>query len=33
MIFDIAKDATGPFILESKTDPTFRVTVDVAKRG
>jgi len=33
VIFDVAADATGPFILESTTDPTFRVLVQVEVRG
>ena len=31
--FDVAIDAKGPFILESTTDPTFRVLIDVEVRG
>jgi hypothetical protein len=31
--FDVATDAKGPFILESTTDPTFRVIVEEAARG
>jgi len=31
--FDVATDAKGPFILESTTDPTFRVLIDVEARG
>ena len=31
--FDVAVDAKGPFILESTTDPTFRVLIDVEVRG
>jgi hypothetical protein len=33
MVFDVAADAEGPFILESRTDPTFRVSVEVEVRG
>ena len=31
--FDVAIDAKGPFVLESTTDPNFRVLVDVEVRG
>jgi hypothetical protein len=33
VIFDIATDATGPFILESTADPTFRVQIAPVARG
>lgn len=33
IIFDIATDSTGPFILESTVDPTFRVEVSLQNRG
>ena len=33
VVFDAPADAKGPFILESTTDPTFRVTVEEAARG
>ena len=33
VVFDIATDAEGPFILESTTDPTFRVLVETEVRG
>jgi hypothetical protein len=33
IIFDIATDATGPFILESTKDPTFRVQIELQARG
>ena len=33
LVFDIAADAEGPFILESETDPTFRVEVEEEIRG
>jgi hypothetical protein len=33
VIFDIATDATGPFVLEYVDDPTFRVTVQEEIRG
>lgn len=33
VIFDIATDATGPFILESTADPTFRVQIVLEQRG
>lgn len=33
VIFDVAADATGPFVLESTADPTFRVQVALENRG
>ena len=33
VIFDIAAEATGPFILESTADPTFRVQLVLEDRG
>jgi hypothetical protein len=33
IIFDIATDATGPFVLEFQDDPTFRIEVREAIRG
>jgi hypothetical protein len=33
VIFDIATDAVGPFILESTADPTFRVQIELEQRG
>ena len=33
VMFDTPADATGPFVLESTTDPTFRVLIDVEERG
>jgi hypothetical protein len=33
IVFDAPADAKGPFILESTTDPTFRVIVEEAARG
>lgn len=33
VVFDIAADAEGPFILESTVDPLFRVLVEVEVRG
>jgi hypothetical protein len=33
VIFDIAVDSTGPFILESTVDPTFRIMVELQSRG
>lgn len=33
IVFDVTADATGPFILESVVDPTFRVLVPVEVRG
>lgn len=33
VIFDVATDATGPFILESTADPAFRVQVVLEDRG
>jgi hypothetical protein len=32
-IFDVATDAAGPFVLESKVDPTFRVQIAMQTRG
>jgi hypothetical protein len=33
VIFDVATDAEGPFILESTADPAFRVVIEVQLRG
>jgi hypothetical protein len=33
IIFDVATDATGPYILESAEDPSFRILVTVEERG
>jgi hypothetical protein len=33
VIFDIATDTAGPFILESTVDPTFRVLIELENRG
>lgn len=33
VIFDIAADSAGPFILQSTADPTFRVQIAVQARG
>ena len=33
VVFDVATDATAPFVLESTADPAFRVTVELARRG
>ncbi len=33
VVFDIAPDAEGPFVLESTTDPTFRVEVSQERSG
>ena len=33
VVYDIAADAQGPYIIESKTDPTFRVAVAQEERG
>ena len=33
VIFDVATDAVGPFILESTADPAFRVVIEVQLRG
>jgi hypothetical protein len=33
VVFDIATDAEGPFMLESTVDPSFRVVLEVELRG
>ena len=33
VIFDVASDAEGPFIVESTVDPAFRVVIEVQLRG
>ena len=33
LIFDVGTDATAPFLLESKSDPTFRVQMMIEQRG
>ncbi len=33
VVFDVAADAEGPFVLESTTDPTFRVEVSQERSG
>lgn len=33
LVFDVPADASDPFILESKTDPTFRIQIELAQRG
>jgi hypothetical protein len=33
LIFDVAVNATEPFLLESKSDPTFRVQMKIEQRG
>jgi len=33
IVFDVPVDATGPFILESKSDPAFRVQIELSQRG
>ncbi len=33
VVFDVAEDVGQRFILQSRTDPTFRVSVELAQRG
>ena len=33
VVFDVAADAGQRFILQSRADPTFRVSVELAQRG